>query len=117
MFFVTKSNQLYFNSMSIYLYSIIGASHGYHPLVVHILVIISRLFSSLIYFTCHTDNKGSNIYIPIAGRVDFSRSYCQGQPQLNTTQLQLKLRLRLALFPPFPATHHPPMTRLRPDYS
>ena len=36
-------------------------------------------------------------------------TYCQAQPQLNSTQLQLKLRLRLALIPLSPATH--PATR------
>ena len=39
--------------------------------------------------------------------------YCQAQPPLNSTQLQLQLRLRLALFPISPATHPPthPATR------
>ena len=34
-----------------------------------------------------------------------TRAYCQAQPQLNSTQLQLNLRQRLALFPAIPATH------------
>ena len=33
--------------------------------------------------------------------------YCQAQPQLNSTQLQLKLSLRLALIPLSPATQPP----------
>ena len=33
--------------------------------------------------------------------------YCQAQPQLNSTKLQLKLRLRLALIPLSPATQTP----------
>ena len=71
---------------------------------------------SLITFThqfCqnrHKLNWGKEIYECLVLEI---LDFCQAQPQLNSTELQLKLRLRLALIPLSPATRPPthPVTR------